>query len=664
MNQIIQKIVIANRGEIAIRIINTARKLGIKTVAIFSQSDKDSIHKNFADEAYSLGSGTLQETYLNIDKIIGIVKKSNADALHPGYGFLSENPIFAEACEQNNIIFIGPKSKVIQLMGNKIEARRIAKEIGIPITESIEGSAEELINADINIAYPLLIKAAAGGGGKGMKIVNSPSELKDNIESAAREALNYFGDGTVYIEKYVEEPRHIEVQILADNHGNCIHLFERECTIQRRHQKIIEEAPSPTLNDDVRQKITDAAVSIAKHIGYNNAGTIEFLVDKDLNFYFLEMNTRIQVEHPVTEMITGIDIVEEQISIAKDQHLIYSQNDIFCSGHSIECRIYAENPSNNFLPSPGEIILYNPPKFEAVRIDSSINSPSVVKSDFDPMLAKLVVWGETREDARIRMLHALDEYFIQGIDNNISYLKEIQLHKQYIDNNISTSYCNEYTQELINKIEAQKNTIPIEIIIGGYLIFEFQSNDNTSLWNNIGLWRDFTSIELKVSDVMYNINILTRSERSISFVINDITHIVELHKRTENLIEYFVNGDYFKAAISSLNSYQIYFTYQAITQLIERQNVLHSDIIYEASEIHFEEQGNTITSPMFGKLIKINFDVGKEVKKGDILFIIEAMKMENNIVSHKSGVIESISVSIGQMIESGNVLLTYLKEEE
>ncbi len=662
MSKIIQKILIANRGEIAVRIIKTAKKLGVKTVAVFSDSDNDSWHKELADEAYPLASGDLKDTYLNIDKIISIAKASNADAIHPGYGFLSENAKFALACEQNNLIFIGPTSKVMQQMGNKIEARKIAKEIDIPITESVEGSIDELMKKDIEISYPLIVKAAAGGGGKGMKIINSKSELKENLESAFREATNYFGDGTVYIEKYIENPRHIEVQILADNFGNCIHLFERECTIQRRHQKIIEEAPSPTLTEEVRQEITMAAVKIAKHIGYNNVGTIEFLVDQQLNFYFLEMNTRIQVEHPITEMITGIDIVEEQISVAKGNPLRFIQDDIQRNGHAIECRIYAENPSNNFLPAPGNITLYKAPDMENIRIDSSINRVTAIKSEFDPMIAKLVSWGENREDARSRMLKALDEYYILGIENNISYLKEIHNHPAFIENSLSTSFCNLYTSEIIDGINDKIKRYPINNIIGGFLLFELIPKSNDSLWKQVGFWRDSMSINIKINEILHSIEILERNQNQIVYKLDNNTCKAILYQNNEGVYEYTANDIYCKTAFSSIDSSKTLLTNQGLNFTIERLNVLQTDILHEASNIHTGDIGNTVHSPMFGKLIKINVQEGDIVRKGETLLVLEAMKMENNITAHKNACIEKIHVKAGQMIESNNLLISFIEE--
>ena len=374
----INKVLIANRGEIAVRVIKTLKKLHIDSVAVFADNDANALHRRMADEAYPLGNGTLKDTYLNVCKIIDAALDAGVDAIHPGYGFLSESPELAKACQANNLIFIGPDAETMRLMGNKIAARKVAVEHGIPVAFGTMGSHEEILQMADTLPYPVLIKAAAGGGGKGMHIVWDKSDLKDELQRASREAEKYFGDGTVFVEQYIENPRHIEVQVLADHHGHVIHLHERECTIQRRYQKIIEESPSPTLTEEKRQQICDTAVKLCQAIGYHNAGTVEFLVDKNMNFFFLEMNTRIQVEHPVTEMRTGIDIVEEQIRIARGKEMGWTQDMIQPQGHAIELRIYAEDPVNGFLPTPGKVTAYHEPQVRGARVDSSIDGPCLI----------------------------------------------------------------------------------------------------------------------------------------------------------------------------------------------------------------------------------------------------------------------------------------------
>lgn len=451
----INKILIANRGEIAIRVIRACKELGITSVAVYSEPDKTSLHVQLADESYSLDGVTAAETYLDKQKIIKIAKENNVDAIHPGYGFLSENSQFIKLVEDNNLIFIGPSSKSVEMMGSKTAARKLMQKNGVPVVpgtiEPIKSNEEGLKLAE-EIGYPVLLKATAGGGGKGMKKVFNKIEFVSAFESAQREALKSFGDDSVYIEKLIENPKHIEVQIIADKHGNYRHLFERECSIQRRHQKIIEEAPSPSINEEIRKKITYTAIQSAKACNYHNAGTIELLLDENNNFYFLEMNTRLQVEHPVTELITNIDLVKEQINIANGNKISFLQEDVKINGHAIECRIYAEDTENNFAPSTGLINYYKTPSGKDVRIDSGVEKGSNVSIYYDPMLAKLSVKSDSRSEAINKMIQALKEYEIFGCVNNINYLITILNHKSFINNEFSINFIDNNNEELKMKI--------------------------------------------------------------------------------------------------------------------------------------------------------------------------------------------------------------------
>jgi len=422
------KILIANRGEIAVRIIRACRELGITSAAIYSNADKTSEHTKLADESYCLGSSVSSESYLNKEKIIELVKKIGADAVHPGYGFFSENADFISALEKEKITFIGPSSKSVKMMGNKTAARKLMADNKVPIvpgtTKAISSVKKGLQIAE-EIGYPVLLKAAAGGGGKGMRKITSQDEFESALETTKRESLKAFASDEIYLEKFIEKPKHIEVQILGDKKGNYVHLFERECSIQRRHQKIIEESPSSFVDEETRKKITKAAINTAKACGYYNAGTVEFLMDEKKNFYFLEMNTRLQVEHPVTEMITGIDLVKEQISIAQGNPLSFDQREISRRGHSLECRIYAEDPNNNFLPSTGKIFHYKEPAGPGVRVDSGFGSGSEITMYYDPLISKLVCWGSDRNTAIKLVKRALSEYQIAGVINNIPFLSLI-----------------------------------------------------------------------------------------------------------------------------------------------------------------------------------------------------------------------------------------------
>lgn len=439
----IKKILIANRGEIAVRIIRACRELGIVSAAVYSDADKTSLHTRLADESYHIGASPAAESYLNKEKIIRIAEESGSDAIHPGYGFFSENADFIRMVEEAGLIFIGPSSSSVAKMGSKTAARQLMSQHNVPIvpgTTSAIKSVEEGIAAAAEISFPVLLKAAAGGGGKGMRRIDSPQEFQSAFDSTRREALKAFGDDSIYIEKFVENPRHIEVQIIADKHGNYAHLFERECSIQRRHQKIIEEAPSSFVDPATREKITTAAVNAAKACNYYNAGTIEFLMDRNKSFYFLEMNTRLQVEHPVTELITGIDLVKEQISIAEGNKLSFRQEDLKINGHAMESRIYAEDPENNFLPSTGKLEEYLSPSGPGVRVDEGFGRGSEISIYYDPLIAKLVCWAKDRGSAIERMKRALSEYKIFGVVSNISFLKEIFGHPKFIKGDFDINF--------------------------------------------------------------------------------------------------------------------------------------------------------------------------------------------------------------------------------
>ena len=442
-----KKVLIANRGEIAVRIIRACRELGIETVAVYSEADRRALHVRYADEAYLLGPAPSRESYLRADKIINIARKSESDAIHPGYGFLAERDDFAAACEEAGIAFIGPKPSSIAAMGDKAEARATVIKAGVPVVPGTEDvgnmTNDQLLTKAPQIGFPLLIKATAGGGGKGMREVKSLEEMPSLLLSARREAESAFGDGNVYLEKLVEGARHIEIQILADKHGNVIHLGERECSLQRRHQKLIEEALSPALDDELRAKMGDVAVKSAKAVDYVNAGTIEFLLDKDKNFFFLEMNTRLQVEHPITEMITGIDIVKEQIRIARGRTLSYKQEDVKFNGHAIECRINAEDPYNNFLPSTGRITHSLIPTGPGVRIDTGVYPGFEITPFYDPMIAKMIVWGETRAQAILRMRRALEEYRIVGVRTNIPFHQTMMDSHRFMGGQYDTRFVEE-----------------------------------------------------------------------------------------------------------------------------------------------------------------------------------------------------------------------------
>jgi acetyl-CoA carboxylase biotin carboxylase subunit len=442
-----QKILVANRGEIAVRVMRTAKEMGIKTVAVFSEADRNMPFVRYADEAVCIGPAPSSQSYLRADKIIEVAKQTGADAIHPGYGFLSENASFSKACADSGIIFIGPSAASIETMGSKIAAKQAAKKFDVPMVPGTEDpvlSVAEAKQIAVRIGFPILIKASAGGGGKGMRVVESEAILEEQMNMAKSEAMSAFGDDAVFIEKYVSAPRHIEIQLLGDKHGNYVYLFERECSIQRRHQKLIEEAPSSCLTPEIRKAMGESAVAVARSCQYYGAGTVEFLVDEKLNFYFLEMNTRLQVEHCVTEMITGIDLVREQIKVARGEKLSFGQDDLKISGHSIELRVCAEDPLNNFLPDTGNLEIYQPPKGPGVRVDDGYEEGQDIPIYYDPLLSKLVVHASTRDEAIERLCRAIDEYYIEGINTTLQFGKWAVQTEPFRSGNFDTGFIGKY----------------------------------------------------------------------------------------------------------------------------------------------------------------------------------------------------------------------------
>jgi acetyl-CoA carboxylase biotin carboxylase subunit len=454
-----KKIVVANRGEIAIRVMKTARKMGIKTVAVYSTIDRNAPHVKFADEAVWIGEAPSNQSYLLGSKIIEVAKSLGADAIHPGYGFLSENADFAEEAERNNIIFIGPKSKAIKIMGSKLAAKDAVKEYNIPMVPGYDQAITDVEKAKViatEIGFPILIKASAGGGGKGMRVVEKEADFESQMDRAISEAISAFGDGSVFIEKYVASPRHIEIQVMADSHGNILYLFERECSVQRRHQKVIEEAPSSVLTPELRKQMGEAAVLVAKSCDYLGAGTVEFLLDENNNFYFLEMNTRLQVEHPVTEIITGTDLVELQIRVARGEVLALQQEDLKIKGHAVELRVYAEDPLNDFLPSVGHLDVYQLPVGEGVRVDNGFEQGMDIPIYYDPMLSKLITYGATREEAIQTMIQAIDNYKVEGVSTTLPFGKFVFEHEAFRSGNFDTHFVKKYYSVEKLKTQTQK----------------------------------------------------------------------------------------------------------------------------------------------------------------------------------------------------------------
>lgn len=468
-----KKILVANRGEIALRVMKTIQKMGIQTVAVYSEVDRNSPHVKFANEAICLGKAASNESYLLGDKIIEEAKKLNVDGIHPGYGFLSENAEFAEKVEASGITFIGPKSHAIRVMGDKLSAKETVKAYNIPMVPGIDEAITDIEKAKAiaeEIGYPILIKASAGGGGKGMRVVESDQEIENQMKRAISEAKSAFGNGAVFIEKYVGSPRHIEIQVLADTHGNVLHLFERECSVQRRHQKVVEEAPSVLLTPEIRKQMGEAAVNVARSCNYVGAGTVEFLMDEQKRFYFLEMNTRLQVEHPVTELISGIDLVEQQIKIARGEKINFSQNDLQINGHAIELRVYAEDPTDDFLPSVGKLEQYQAPKGEGIRVDDGFEEGMDVPIYYDPMISKLVTYAENREEAIQRMIEAIDNYQIKGVSTTLAFGKFVCKHEAFRSGNFDTHFVkHHYTPEVLEAEQKAEAKLAAKVALRQYL---------------------------------------------------------------------------------------------------------------------------------------------------------------------------------------------------
>lgn len=666
----IHKILVANRGEIAVRIIGTLKKLSIASVAVYADNDIGSLHCRLADEARPLGSGGLKDTYLNIQKIIDVALDAGADAIHPGYGFLSENADFAEACKANNLIFIGPDAEAMRLMGDKIRARQFAIENDIPVVWGLVGSLEEIEAQAAALPYPVLIKASAGGGGKGMHIVEDASQLHDSLEQASREAERYFGNGQIFIEQYIKNPRHIEVQILADHHGNVIHLYERECSVQRRYQKIIEESPSPTLTEERRQAICETAVSLCKKMNYNNAGTVEFIVDEKQNFYFLEMNTRIQVEHPVTEQRTGIDIVEEQIRIARGKVMGYTQDSIVANGHAIECRIYAEDPENDFMPAPARLTLYHEPKMRGVRIDSSIDKPTQISDSYDPMISKLICHGKTRESAIEITRNALKDYIVQTDKTNIPYLQSIVDNEDFINNKIDTSFCERHQKVLIDAMHQMRDEIKKEDVVALFLFYDFNKKylENKAIdnvWEEVGYWRYNMNVDVEidaachvrtdVANAVFHVQIERIRRKSLNCTINGQDYEVMLSQNGGNINKVIINGMMESVFVSetSDNNYCVHL--KGLDFICRRTDELNDSCDYSNKDVKNNDM--TYHSPMPGKVIKVNVKEGDEVKEGDVLCVVEAMKMENNIKAMTSAKVAKVFVKESDKVDVKNILI-------
>ncbi len=659
------KILVANRGEIALRVIRAIRELDKIAVVVHSDFDKDLPFVTEADEAYSLGSGDLSQTYLDIQKILDIATEARAEAIHPGYGFLAENAEFSKACRNRKVHFIGPVPEVISLMGHKSNARKKAIELGIPVLEGVVENLDALVRNKKMLPYPVLIKPSAGGGGKGMRIVQSAETFESEAREAAREAGNYFGSEDLYVEKFLENPRHIEVQVIADHHGNMVHLYERECSLQRRFQKIIEEAPSGSISKKARDQITSAALKLIDGIGYTNAGTVEFLVDPNQHFYFLEMNTRIQVEHPVTEMITGIDLVKEQIRITEGHPLSFNQKDISINGHSMEARIYAENPENEFMPSTGRIDIFQVPEQNGVRIDSGFKTGNLVEPYYDPMLAKVIVKGKSRDDARNKLIGVLKEVRIKGLRTNRDFLIELLRSVPFKENTIHTRYIDQELDAIIAVEQENRSNLEIGELLSFATLIALQTNLSStyhvaSTWHTIGHWRILPEIILLWDHKEYRIRYeLLKGRKRMRLHLGEKDYEVALERRDGDNYWIRINQQILKVWGSTDRS-EILLDLDGHLFRIRRTDILDRRFIRSARKNEKENNGN-ITAPLNGRIVQINVKEGDRVSEGDLLMVVESMKMENKILAANQATVESIQVSIGDQVQTNQLLLTLAK---
>ena len=651
----IKKILIANRGEIACRVIRTANKMGISCVSVYSDADVYSLHTLSAEEAVNIGPASVSQSYLNMEKICEVAHSKGVDAVHPGYGFLSENADFPEKLEQYNIAFIGPSATSIRIMADKITSKKVAESAKVNIIPGYMGivdSSNEAKEIAKSIGFPIMIKATAGGGGKGMRVVKSNDEMDQAFTSATNEAAKNFRDGRIFIEKYIELPRHIEIQIIADKYGNIVCLGERECSIQRHNQKVIEETPSPFLDEETRQKMYEQCVNLARKVGYYSAGTIEFIVDQNKQFYFLEMNTRLQVEHPVTELVTGIDIVEEMIRIADGEKLRFTQQDVKFIGSAIEARIYAEDPMKNFLPSSGRVVYYSAPiPNDHLRIDSGIFEGAEVSMFYDPMIAKVCTYGKDRNEAVNFMQKYLNEFYIGGISNNIDFLLSVFHHPVFVSGNINTRFIEQFYSNGFRGDPLTEDCIKLFVLSALCIFFRDEYG------KYLKELHDYKELTVYVDDQEYFVNAKYENGK-VLVIYEECTYLV-LGKWNVNfkILEIKINGDVFSVKVDSiLDKYK--FRYSAMSALCAVYRPCISKLLPIMPKLSLEDiHSKNVCSPICGMIVKIYVKEGEEIQPGQSLLVIEAMKMENVIYSDVKSVVKSVLFSEGSSVSVGDVII-------
>ncbi|MES2284840.1 MAG: acetyl-CoA carboxylase biotin carboxylase subunit [Bacteroidota bacterium] len=657
----IKKILIANRGEIAIRVMRTCREMGIATVAVYSDADKDALFVKQADEAISIGGLQASDSYLNQEKIINAAKITGADAIHPGYGFLSENAGFVKKCTEAGFIFIGPSAEVVEVMGSKSRSKEIMQKAGIPTVPGYNGKDQSIdifITESEKIGFPILIKAAAGGGGKGMRIVYDKKEIAASIEAAKREAQSSFGEDTLLIEKYFESAKHIEFQLFGDHHGNYTHFFERECSIQRRFQKIIEESPSPSLTPELREKMGKTAIAVASSIKYTNAGTVEFILDAENNFYFLEVNTRLQVEHPVTEETTGIDLVRIQIEVAKGMPLKANFQNTHQQGHAIECRIYAEDPATNFFPATGNILIWNEPHLNGIRYDSGVASGSKVDIYYDPMIAKIIAKGNNREEAIQKMQNALEKFVILGLTTNKNFLLEILQHPSFGDGTFDTHFINKHFKNYTDTKKTDSSIIN-EVAIVAMLSEWNERSGQTDNSGRVNGWRNnFYQNNWSTFDIGGNeikVEYRYKNNNSFDITINDKNFKVESVSIGNNSLECIINN-HRKSFVVAKSKEELFIHHPTAGSF-------KASIIPRFSDVLSSEKPGGYKAPMPGEIVKLLVKLGEEVVSGKGLVVISSMKMETTIEAHSDGIVEEIFITEKSFVEANTILLKISSQE-
>jgi 3-methylcrotonyl-CoA carboxylase alpha subunit len=655
----LKSLLIANRGEIACRVIRTAKRMGLRTIAVYSDADAKALHVAQADEAVRIGGPLARDSYLRADAIIEAAKKTGAEAIHPGYGFLSENASFAQACADAKIVFVGPPPSAIRAMGGKSEAKALMAKANVPLVPGYHGENQDpkLLEKEADkIGYPLLIKASAGGGGKGMKVAQSKAEFRDQLASAQREAKSSFGDDRVLIEKYLTKPRHVEIQVFADSHGNCVYLFERDCSIQRRHQKIIEEAPAPGMTPALRKRMGEAAMTAAKSIGYSGAGTVEFLLDEDGSFYFMEMNTRLQVEHPVTEFITGLDLVEWQLRVAAGEKLPLAQDQLKMNGHAFEVRLYAEDPDRDFLPQTGRIgHLRFPVENAHVRVDTSITQGKEISTYYDPMIAKLIVWDRDRTSALAQLRRALAETEIGGLITNTAFLSKLAGNKAFAKGDVDTGFIGRNENELLPSVPPANDEVLLLAATGCLLADRPTISDDP--WSIGDGWRHFggahdhlTLIDVSCGQAAHRLAFDYAKDGFVFHVRKSAVVVKALLSATGRLVADI--GERQVTAGFAHNSDDITLFLNGISHRLKRAGIAMEEEGAEAAALK-------ITAPMPGRIIAVHVAAGKTVEKGAPLIVLEAMKMEHTLKAGHAGKIEHVGCKAGDQIREGQELLRF-----